>query len=484
MTNENKMTTTTQVKLSDPLTLPCGAILPNRLAKAALTEHLATPDGQVTPELERLYGLWSQGGCGLLISGNIQVDMDHVELAGNVILHGGHAQDEAELEALKKWTVAATAGGNHFWAQLSHAGRQTQVDVNPTPKAPSAVQLGLPGGKFGVPQAMTIPEIQETIQAFAQAAKTCQLAGFTGVQLHAAHGYLLSSFLNPRANQRTDEYGGSLEHRARILLDTVTQTRALVGPKFPIAVKLNSADFQKGGFQFTDSLQVVQWLEEAGVDLIEISGGNYEQGAMMNLGGLEEKEEQQVQNNNKAPSTIAREAYFLEFAMAMQSVVKVPLMVTGGFRTRAAMDYALESGGADVIGLGRPLCVMTNGAQQLLDGTLDELPRYEDDLDLLPAALCFLKRFQIINMVSGFSNVFWFYEQLISLAQTGKPLDNLGTFSALIAMDRRTAKLLAGRTKGLTANHDSSNGVVVMGVALVGIVAAVGAGHLMKATKK
>ena len=149
-----------------------------------------------------------------------------------------------------------------------------QTDVNPTPKAPSAVKLGIPGGKFGKPVPLTIAEIQDIIDSFANAAKTCQDAGFTGVQMHAAHGYLLSSFLNPRANQRTDDYGGSLENRARVLLEVVKKTRQQVGPKFPISVKLNSADFQKGGFQFENSLQVVQWLEKASVDLIEISGGN------------------------------------------------------------------------------------------------------------------------------------------------------------------------------------------------------------------
>ena len=420
------------IKLSTPLTLPCGATLPNTLAKASMTEGLATPDGIASPQLVRLYGLWSDGGCGLLLSGNIPIDRDHLERAGNVVLQDGKVEDAAAMEALKSWTYAATRKGNHFWAQISHAGRQTQADINPSPKAPSAAKIGLPV-KFGIPQAMTIDEIHHTIDSFANAAKTCQDAGFTGVQLHAAHGYLLSSFLSPRANHRLDNYGGSLENRARILLQAVKKARALVGPKFPISVKLNSADFQKGGFQFQDSLQVVQWLEEAGVDLIEISGGNYEQAAMMNLEGLEAKEEQQV---NRAPSTKAREAYFLDFAFAMQQKVTVPLMVTGGFRTRAAMEYALESGGADLIGLGRPLCVMTDGANQLLEGKIDELPCYEDKLGLLPASLSFLKRIQLIKAVSSIGDLFWFYEQLEVLGQTGKPMENLGTLRALICTER------------------------------------------------
>jgi 2,4-dienoyl-CoA reductase-like NADH-dependent reductase (Old Yellow Enzyme family) len=239
-----------------------------------MTEGLATPDGIATPQLERLYGLWSDGGAGMLLSGNIQVDRDHLERPGNVVLQDGKVEDEAAMVALRKWAKAATRNKNHFWAQLSHAGRQVQKDINPEPKAPSAVALSIPGGKFGTPVALTIPEIEELIESFANAAKTCQDAGFTGVQVHSAHGYLLSSFLNPRANQRTDEYGGSLENRSRMLLAIVKRIREKVGHKFPISVKLNSADFQKGGFQFDDSLKVVQLLEKASVDLIEISGGN------------------------------------------------------------------------------------------------------------------------------------------------------------------------------------------------------------------
>ena len=261
--------------LSQPLLLPCGASVPNRLAKAAMTEGLATPHGVPTPELERLYGLWSDGGAGMLLSGNIQVDADHLERPGNVVID--REPDDAMRKALASWAAAATRNGNHFWAQISHAGRQTQKNVNPHPKAPSAVKLGLPGGQFGEPVALTIAEIEEIVRRFGVCAAAVKEAGFTGVQVHAAHGYLLSEFLSPRSNLRSDQYGGSLENRARALLDIVAVVRTAVGPDFPVAVKLNSADFQKGGFAFEDSLRVAQWLQQAGVDLIEISGGTYEQ---------------------------------------------------------------------------------------------------------------------------------------------------------------------------------------------------------------
>jgi 2,4-dienoyl-CoA reductase-like NADH-dependent reductase (Old Yellow Enzyme family) len=426
------------ISLADPLTLPCGATLPNRIAKAAMTEGMATPDGVPTPELERLYALWSDGGAGMLLSGNIQIDRNHLERPGNVVIDG--PADDAMMAALKNWAATATRNGNHFWAQISHAGRQTQSNVNAHPKAPSAVKLGLPGGQFGEPVALTIAEIKELVDRFALAAKTCQAAGFTGAQIHAAHGYLLSSFLSPRSNQRTDEYGGSLENRARFLLAAVTATRAAVGPDFPISVKLNSADFQKGGFNFDDSLQVVQWLENASVDLVEISGGTYEQPALMGADGIEEKEEQ-----NLAPSTKAREAYFVDFAKAMQDAVKVPLMVTGGFRTRAAMESALASGAADLIGLGRPMCVMTDAPKQLLAG-VEALPRYEDRLQLLPDWLDFLMRFQLVKAVASFAVIFWFYEQLENLGRSGKTDPRLSVFKAFRAVEARNKRILAARS--------------------------------------
>tara|TARA_R110000824_G_scaffold93264_7_gene225681 strand:+ start:2007 stop:3299 length:1293 start_codon:yes stop_codon:yes gene_type:complete len=426
------------ISLSDPLTLPCGSVLPNRLAKAAMTEGMASPDGVPTAELERLYGLWSDGGAGMLLSGNIQIDRDHLERPGNVVIDGP-ANDEM-MAALQGLAQAATRNGNHFWAQISHAGRQTQSNVNKHPKAPSAVKLGLPGGQFGEPVALTGKEIEELVDRFALAAKTCQAAGFTGAQIHAAHGYLLSSFLSPRANQRTDEYGGSLENRARFLLAAVAKTRAAVGPDFPISVKLNSADFQKGGFNFDDSLQVVKWLEEASVDLVEISGGTYEQPALMGADGIEEKEQQ-----NLAPSTKAREAYFVDFAKAMQDAVKVPLMVTGGFRTRAAMESALGSGAADLIGLGRPMCVMTDAPKQLLEG-LEALPRYEDQLRLIPKWLGFLMRFQMVKAIAGFAVIFWFYEQLENLGKSGKTDPSLSVFKAFQAVEKRNKRILAARS--------------------------------------
>ncbi|SDS50640.1 2,4-dienoyl-CoA reductase [Halopseudomonas xinjiangensis] len=429
------MTTT----LASPLTLPCGVTIPNRIAKAAMTEGLATPDGVPTAELERLYGLWSDGGAGLLLSGNIQIDRDHLERPGNVIID--REPDAAMQAALSRWADAATRNGNQFWAQISHAGRQTMKMINPHPKAPSAVKLGLPGGQFGEPVALERVEITEIVRRFALCAAAVKAAGFTGVQVHAAHGYLLSQFLSPRSNRRSDEYGGSLENRARLLMDTVTAIRDAVGADFPVAVKLNSADFQKGGFDFADSLQVVAWLEQAGIDLIEISGGTYEQPRLLGVEGIEAAEPQAV-----AESTQQREAYFVDFALAMKEKVSVPLMVTGGFRQKQVMQQALDSGGADLIGLGRPMCVMTDAPARLLAG-LDEVPRYENRLALLPEWLGFLTKVNAVKVMATFAVQYWYYAQIDHLGRTGRAQPTQSVFQASKEVAALQKTLVKGRNR-------------------------------------
>ncbi len=402
-----------------------------------MTEGLADPQGRPTPELERLYAIWGAGGAGLLLSGNIQIDADHLERPGNIILD--RPADKAMMDALRRWTSAAKQGGAQFCAQISHAGRQTMKPVNPHPKAPSPVKLGLPGGQFGEPVALTEPEIAELIRRFTQAAGICAEAGFDGVQVHAAHGYLISQFLSPRSNLRSDQWGGSLENRARFLLEVVKATRAAVGTKIAVTVKLNSADFQRGGFAFEDSLQVARWLEDAGVDLIEISGGTYEQPRLLGLEGMEPAEEQSV-----AASTLAREAYFVDFARAMKKTITVPLMVTGGFRSRAAMEEALAQGAADVIGLARPLCAAPDGAAQLLAGAA-QLPRSEKSLALFPPALSFLTRIKPLRAISSFAVQFWYYSQIYALGRTGQTDPAKSVFASLLEVERTQKAWLKAR---------------------------------------
>ena len=404
------------------ISLPCGAVLSNRFAKAAMTEGLAGRLGVPGEELCRLYEIWSDGGAGMLLSGNIMVDRHHLERPGNVVID--RPPDLEMRQALKRWASSATRKGNHFWAQISHAGRQTQKMVNAKPKAPSAVKLALPGGQFGEPVELNCGEIEDIISRFGICAAAVKEAGFTGVQVHAAHGYLLSQFLSPRSNRRTDEFGGALANRARPLLAIIEEIRSTVGPDYPISVKLNSADFQKGGFAFEDSLQVAKWLEAASVDLIEIPGGTYEQPKLLGIDGMEEEE-----NQNIPASTLMREAYFVDFAMAMRKELKIPLMVTGGFRQSIAMKQAIESGGADVIGLGRPMCVMTDAPNQLLNG-IDELPRYESQLALFPKWLSWLTKLKILRTVSSFAVQYWYYGQIDSLGRTGTADPDLSVWAA------------------------------------------------------
>jgi 2,4-dienoyl-CoA reductase-like NADH-dependent reductase (Old Yellow Enzyme family) len=421
-----------------PLTLPCGITLKNRLAKAAMTEGLADSDGLPTDGLARLYQGWAQGGCGLLITGNVIIEPNHLERPGNVILAGPLTQ--VAIAQFKAWTAAGTANGTQLWAQLSHGGRQTQKLVNPTPKAPSAVKLGLPGGQFGEPQALTEAEITAVIAAFAAAAKQCQDLGFGGVQVHAAHGYLLSSFLNPRANQRTDRFGGSLENRAWPLLEAVRQCRAATGPHFGISVKLNSSDFQKGGLSTADSVQVAQWLEGLGVDLLEVSGGNYEAPEMMGMEGIDAD----APSPEKAASTLAREAYFMTFARQLRAKVKMPIMLTGGLRTRAGMQGALDEG-VDVIGIARPLIVDLGAANRLLDGTTDALPKWEDDLGGKKGFFGPQSPIKFIRMIMSFATTYWYYVQFWRHARDGKADPDVKPLAALSEVTSVSKRLAAAR---------------------------------------
>ncbi len=410
--------------LETPLTLPCGAVLPNRLCKAAMTEGLADAHNRATKRHQTLYHRWAANGLGLQISGNIQIDRTALERAGNIVLDGN--EDEAALAALRMMTNVARRGGGHFWAQISHAGRQTPKAINPNPPAPSAVKLALPGGNFGMPRALAESEIQDLIGRFAHAAETCRAHGFTGVQIHAAHGYLLSQFLSPKANTRTDRWGGSLENRARLLIETIRATRAVVGPDFPIGVKLNSADFQKGGFAFEDCLRLVEWLNDEGVDLLEISGGSYEQPSMMGLDGILEP----TLDSDKRESTKAREAYFTRYAAAVAKVAKMPLMVTGGFRTRAGMEAALAEGSAHVIGIARPLCGAPDCAGPLLRGQADALPSFEKQLVMGRGWLGQNSPFALVKMINGFGAQGWYYEQIYRIADGLAPDLRLGVFKA------------------------------------------------------
>ncbi|MCF5228830.1 MULTISPECIES: NADH:flavin oxidoreductase/NADH oxidase family protein [unclassified Pseudomonas] len=346
------------MNLFDPLLLPNGSTINNRIAKAAMEENMADADQAPSADLLRLYQAWADGGAGLIITGNVMVDGRAMTGPGGVVL-----QDEQQLAKFKRWAQVGRAGGAQFWLQINHPGRQMQANLGQQTWAPSAVamDLGTLSKHFSRPQAMTAEMIAEVIQRFARTARLGEQAGFTGVEIHAAHGYLLSQFLSPLSNQRTDAWGGSLENRARLLLDIVKAVRAVVSREFAVAVKLNSADFQRGGFTADDAKQVVEWLNDLGVDLVELSGGSYEAPAM--------------QGDARDGRTLAREAYFVEFAHDIQTVARMPVMVTGGIRRRPVAESVVHSG-VDMVGIGTALAIDPQLPRAWLEGkdTAPELP--------------------------------------------------------------------------------------------------------------
>ncbi len=403
------------IELKQAFTLPCGVVVPNRLCKAAMTEGVANPKLQATQRHATLYKRWAEGGAGILITGNVLIDRNILERPGNVSIDPAPEFGEPEgMDALRAWAKAGTSNGNHLWMQISHAGRQSPLYVTTQPVGPSAVQLELLGN-YAPPRALREDEILDLIQRFARVARIAKDAGFTGVQVHGAHGYLLSSFLSPVTNQRTDQWGGSLENRARFLLEAVRAVRKSVGPNFPVAVKLNSDDFRKGGFSNEECLQVVKWLNEEKIDLLEISGGTYEQPRLLGHTGAADS----VKDDQPAvrESTKKREAYFLNYAKAIREVATMPLMVTGGFRSREAMEEALNDGVCDVIGLGRPLCTHPDTPKQLMNGKIDRAASFENALKLADKGIFSpvspVLPLKLINVLGAQA---WYYQQIFRLA--------------------------------------------------------------------
>lgn len=413
------------VDISSPLALPCGATLKNRLAKAAMTEGLADLHNRATGRHVRLYRRWAEGGAGMLLTGNVQVDRRHLERPGNVAIDG--MQSAEALDALRAFAKAGTANNTHLWMQISHAGRQTPASVNKEPLAPSGKVLEMPGGQFGKPRAMTQAEIEDVIARFAFAATMARETGFTGVQIHSAHGYLLSEFLSPDVNTRSDEWGGSLENRARLLLETVRAVRKAVGADFPVSVKLNSADFQRGGFSHADSIRVASWLNTEGIDLLEVSGGTYEQPRLI---GRDDMTLHPEKAEPRRESTIAREAYFLEYAGDIRKAVTTPLMVTGGFRTLAGMNAALAAAATDVIGIARPLCADPKACAKLLEGTVQSIPAYEKSLRIGPGPLSPHSRFALMKALNGWGQQGWFCLQILRMGDGLDPDLGMGVFKA------------------------------------------------------
>lgn len=324
--------------LFSPFEINGKATAPNRILKSAMSEVLATHGVHLPTQAHtRVYARWAKGGTGILVSGNVMIDPTALGEPGNVVL-----EDGSDLAPFRDWADAVHEANPEtlFWMQLNHPGKQSPKFLTPEPVAPSAVALGKGlETSFAVPRALEPAEIEAVIARYARSAALAKQAGFDGVQIHGAHGYLVSQFLSPHHNRREDDWGGTPQKRRRFVLEVLQAIRAEVGDAFPVSIKMNSADFQKGGFEGDEALAVIEALTAGGIDLIEISGGTYEAPAM----------------TGARSSSSAREAYFLDFAQQARARTSVPLAVTGGFRSVAAMEGALASGALDFVGLARAL---------------------------------------------------------------------------------------------------------------------------------
>lgn len=405
--------------LFQPLELPCGAKIKNRFFKSAMSEVLGTVDNAPTHNLARLYETFARGGSGLVVTGNVMVDGSALGEPGNVVLEDGE-----HLDLFKEWALAGTRDNTHLWMQLNHPGKQIPSFLADVPVAPSAIPLsGNLKKLFNPPRALSSEEIQALIQRFAHSAGLAKKAGFTGVQIHAAHGYLISQFLSPHHNQRTDQWGGSPENRMRFVLEIYDAIRQKVGGDFPVGIKLNSADFQKGGFTNEESLGVITALVSNGIDLVEISGGTYESPVMT---GHRIKE-----------STRKREAYFLAFAQIVREKISTPLVVTGGFRTAKGMADAIAENAVDMVGLARPLAVDPFIPRKIMTGEA-----YTSPIKSLKTGIRMIDNMAMLELT-------WYEQQLKRISKGKPPKTDKSIWSALVqavfdngvhALQRRRAK--------------------------------------------
>ncbi|KEQ19554.1 NADH oxidase [Endozoicomonas numazuensis] len=374
----------------------------NRFFKAAMSEQLGDRDHNPTPELFKLYETWAKGGTGICVTGNLMVDRNALGEPKNVVL-----DQKSDLSIFREWVRHGTVNNTQLWAQLNHPGKQIPSFMSSEPLAPSAIALeGELEKGFKKPRAMTEQEINDVIKAFSTSARLAKEVGFQGVQIHSAHGYLVNQFLSPRHNQRNDQWGGSPENRQRFVLDVFKAIRHTVGDSFPIGIKLNSADFMKDGLSEEESMKVVQALSEAGIDLIEVSGGTYESPAMM---GIDLKE-----------STLKREAYFLEYAIKARQHTDKVLVVTGGFRSAPAMRAALQENACDMIGLGRPMAMQPDLPQQVINN-----PDFKTTVQFKSTGIEILDKIAMLDLT-------WYEAQLSLMGKGKQPNTQLSGWNVLL----------------------------------------------------
>lgn len=338
----------TENLLFTPITLPNGTTIKNRFFKSAMSEGMGTRDFQPKKNIATLYKRWAEGGTGLIITGNIMVDPKGTAEPGNIVF-----DKNSNMEILKNWAKQGQQHGAKVMVQLNHPGKQAPKTVSKQTVAPSAVPLGNGLNKlFSTPRALTTSEVEELVQKFVTSAKVAKEAGFSGVQIHAAHGYLISQFLSPHDNRRTDKYGGSLENRMRFLKEIYLGMREKLGKDFTIGIKINSTDFKEDGLTEEDSLKTIIELANLGLDFVEISGGTYERPAMMG-----------------ATSKSTNQVFFAEYSKKLKQKIEIPVIVTGGIRSINAMNTLLNDNTTDFIGIARPLTIDPNIPNKIKQGT-------------------------------------------------------------------------------------------------------------------
>ena len=338
----------TENLLFTPITLPNGTTIKNRFFKSAMSEGMGTKNFQPKKNIATLYKRWAEGGTGLIITGNIMIDPKGTAEPGNIVF-----DKNSNMEILKNWAKQGQQHGAKVMVQLNHPGKQAPKTIAKETVAPSAVPLGNGLNKlFSTPRALTTSEVEELVQKFVTSAKVAKEAGFSGVQIHAAHGYLISQFLSPHDNRRTDKYGGSLENRMRFLKEIYLGMREELGKDFTIGIKINSTDFKEDGLTEEDSLETIVELANLGLDFVEISGGTYERPAMMG-----------------ATSKSTNQVFFAEYSKKLKQKIEIPVVVTGGIRSINAMNTLLNDNTTDFIGIARPLTIDPNIPNKIKQGT-------------------------------------------------------------------------------------------------------------------
>ena len=338
----------TENLLFTPITLPNGTTIKNRFFKSAMSEGMGTRDFQPKKNIATLYKRWAEGGTGLIITGNIMVDPKGTAEPGNIVF-----DKNSNMEILKDWAKQGQQHGAKVMVQLNHPGKQVPKTIAKETVAPSTIPLGNGLNKlFSTPRALTTSEVEELVQKFVTSAKVAKEAGFSGVQIHAAHGYLISQFLSPHDNRRTDKYGGSLENRMRFLKEIYLGMREELGKNFTIGIKINSTDFKEDGLTEEDSLKTIIELANLGLDFVEISGGTYERPAMMG-----------------ATSKSTNQVFFAEYSKKLKQKIEIPVVVTGGIRSINAMNTLLNDNTTDFIGIARPLTIDPNIPNKIKQGT-------------------------------------------------------------------------------------------------------------------